>query len=51
MEDIIDVYQHQNAEKLVAIAVSAGVFLRSPNLSEQIFRAGGNKSLIFTRQD
>ncbi|MAR84467.1 MAG: hypothetical protein CMF55_06730 [Legionellales bacterium] len=42
MQDFIDVYQHQNAEKLVTIAVSAGVFLRSPNLSG-VTGADGNK--------
>jgi len=45
MEDIIDVYQHQNAEKLVAIAVSAGVFLRSPNLSGTNFPSSGKSNI------
>ena len=45
MQDIIDVYQHQNAEKLVAIAVSAGVFLRSPNLSGTNFPSSGKSNI------
>ena len=45
MEDIIDVYQHQNAEKLVAIAVSAGVFLRSPNLSGTNLTSSGKSNI------
>ncbi len=50
MQDLIDVYQHQNAEKLVAIAVSAGVFLRSPNLSGVAQGAGdgGQNSNIYS---
>ena len=45
MQDLIDVYQHQNAEKLVAIAVSAGVFLRSPNLSGTNFPSSGKSNI------
>tara|TARA_A100000164_G_scaffold47699_1_gene36285 strand:- start:1110 stop:1541 length:432 start_codon:yes stop_codon:yes gene_type:complete len=45
MQDFIDVYQHQNAEKLVAIAVSAGVFLRSPNLSGTNFPSSGKSNI------
>ena len=36
---------HQNAEKLVAIAVSAGVFLRSPNLSGTNFPSSGKSNI------